>query len=68
MRWTTLIRRKNIKNHLLTLATRPLITFNKKYSDSRVLPPVAPAIALIVAPVIPADNNKLELRRVLKIN
>ncbi|KAK1241334.1 hypothetical protein MKX08_001308, partial [Trichoderma sp. CBMAI-0020] len=67
-RWITLIRRKNSKNYLLILVTRLLITFNKKYSDSRVLPPVAPAVAPMVAPVIPVDNNKPELGRVLKID
>ncbi|KAK1246413.1 hypothetical protein MKX08_000215 [Trichoderma sp. CBMAI-0020] len=48
--------------------TGPLITFNKKYSDFRVLPPVAPTITPMVAPMVPVDNNKLELKKVLKIN
>ncbi|KAK1255576.1 hypothetical protein MKX08_009571 [Trichoderma sp. CBMAI-0020] len=45
------------------ITSRPLITFNKKYSNSRVPPPVAPAVAPMVAPIIPADNNKPELKR-----
>ncbi|KAK1249596.1 hypothetical protein MKX08_009599 [Trichoderma sp. CBMAI-0020] len=44
------------------------MSYNNFQDLTRVPPPVAPAVAPIVAPVILADNNELELGRILKIN